>query len=106
VHALALVDQDAQARRLVALAEQGDFIDGMVDMHDAMDVGRAHQKRMDHRFLRVGEPTTQVVGTELVHQEADGAAMHAVDRGSRPHILVQRLQHQSVTAERHHDIGV
>ena len=32
--------------------------------------------------------------------------MHAVDRLARAHVLVQRLQHQSVAAERHHDIGV
>ena len=32
--------------------------------------------------------------------------MHAVDRFARAHVLVQRLQHQSVAAERHHDVGV
>jgi hypothetical protein len=47
----------------------------------------------------------QVVRVVFVHQEADGAAMHAVDRHARTHVPVQRLQHQSVAAERHHDIG-
>jgi hypothetical protein len=32
--------------------------------------------------------------------------MHAVDRLARAHVLMQRLQHQSVAAERHHDIGI
>ena len=32
--------------------------------------------------------------------------MHAVDRLARMHMLMQRLQHQSVAAERHQDIGV
>jgi hypothetical protein len=32
--------------------------------------------------------------------------MHAVDRLARAHVPVQRLQHQSVTAERHHDVGI
>src|SRR3981081_1256106 len=32
--------------------------------------------------------------------------MHAVDRLARTHVLMQSLQHQSVAAERHHDIGV
>ena len=32
--------------------------------------------------------------------------MHAVDRLARTHVLMQRLQHQSVAAERHHDVGI
>ncbi len=32
--------------------------------------------------------------------------MHAVDRLARMHVLMQRLQHQSVAAERHHDVGI
>ena len=32
--------------------------------------------------------------------------MHAVDRLARAHVPVQRLQHQAVAAERHHDVGV
>ena len=52
------------------------------------------------------QPRVQIVGRELVHQEADGAAMHAVDRLARMHVPVQRLQHQSVAAERYHDVGV
>ncbi len=32
--------------------------------------------------------------------------MHAVDRLVRAHVPVQRLQHQAVAAERHHDVGV
>src|SRR6266446_4277210 len=32
--------------------------------------------------------------------------MHAVDRLARTHVLVQRLQHQTVAAERHHDVGL
>src|SRR5213079_104090 len=48
----------------------------------------------------------QILRAELVHQKADGAAMHAVDRLTRTHMLVQRLQHQTVAAERHHDIGL
>ena len=105
-HALALVDQDAQPRRLMGLAKQRDFIDGVMKMHRAMHVGGAHQQRMDHGFSRRGEPGMQIERAELVHQEADGAAMHAVDRLARMHVPMQRLQHQSVAAERHHDIGV
>ena len=71
-----------------------------------MHVGGAHQQRMDHGLARRGETRVQIVRAELVHQKADGAAMHAVDRLARTHVLVQRLQHQSVAAERHHDVGL
>ena len=42
-HALLLIDQDAQPRRLMSLAEQRDLVDGVVDMHIAMHVGGAHE---------------------------------------------------------------
>ena len=42
----------------------------------------------------------------LVHQEADGAAVHAVDRDAGAHVAVQGLQHQAVAAERDDDVGV
>ena len=42
----------------------------------------------------------------FVHQEADRAAVHAVDRLRRVHDPVQRLQHQAVAAERDDDVGV
>src|SRR5260370_461016 len=32
--------------------------------------------------------------------------MHAIDRLARTHVLMQRLQHQSIAAQRHHDVGV
>ena len=48
----------------------------------------------------------QIVRGELVHQEADGAAMHAVDRLAGAHVVVQRLQHQTVAAERDNDISL
>ena len=32
--------------------------------------------------------------------------MHAVDRLARAHVLVQRLQHQAVAAERDDDVGL
>ena len=61
---------------------------------------------MDHGFPRGRKTGVQILRREFVHQKADGAAMHAVDRLARTHLLMQRLQHQSVAAERHHDIGV
>ena len=40
----------------------------------------------------------------LVHQEADGAAVHAVDRHLVVDVPVQGLQHETVAAERHDGI--
>ena len=54
---------------------------------------------------RGGEPFDQIVQGELVHQEADGAAVHAVDRLPGIHEFVQGLQHQAVAAERHDHVG-
>ena len=56
-------------------------------------------------LARRGQPCMQVMRRELVHQKADGAAMHAVDRLAGPHVPMQRFQHQPVAADRHDDIG-
>ena len=52
------------------------------------------------------EPVEEIVLAELVHQEADGALVHAVDRLCSPHRAVQALQHQPVAAERDDDVGL
>ena len=104
-HPLAFVDQDSQARGLMALAEQRDFVDGVMKVHLAMNIGGAHQQRMDRGFPRRRQSRVQIMRRELVHQKADGAAMHPIDRLARAHMLMQRLQHQPVAAKRHHDVG-
>ena len=48
----------------------------------------------------------QALLAEFVHQEADGAAVHAVDAFARAHRLAQRLQQEAVAAERHDDVGL
>ena len=50
--------------------------------------------------------SAQIRLVEIVHQEADGAAVHAVDRLAGLHELVQGLQHQAVAAERDDDVGL
>ena len=59
----------------------------------------------DGAALGALQPFEEVVLTVLVHQEADGAAVHAVDRYAGQHEAVQRLQHQPVAAERHDHVG-
>ena len=75
-------------------------------MHHPVHVGGAHQERMDHGFPGGIKTAVQALGAEFVHQEADGAAMHAIDRLAGTHVLMQRLQHQSVAADRDHDVGI
>src|SRR5262249_16231588 len=104
-HAGFAIDQDAQVRRLRTLAEQRDLVERMVFVHAPPLVTRAHEQRMDHRVLRGGEPPVQIVDAVFVHEKANGAAMHAVDRLTRAHVLVQRLQHEAVATERDDDVG-
>ena len=87
-------------RGLRGLAEQRDFVDGVVLAALAGLVLGAHQQRMDDSDLRGGEPLVQPLGGVIVHEEADRAAMHAVDRLAGGHELVQGLQHQTVATER------
>src|SRR5262249_36769366 len=67
----------------------------------------APSARMTSGWICVGwaEPLAQAFLMKLVHQKADRAAMHAVDRLARGHELVQGLQHEAVAAERDDDVG-
>ena len=51
------------------------------------------------------ETLDQVFDIVFVHEEADRAAVHAVDRYAVVHVLVQGRQHQTVTAERDDHLG-
>jgi hypothetical protein len=48
----------------------------------------------------------QPLGPVLVHHEPDRAAVHAEDRHPARHIVVQRLEHQPVAAQRHDHVGL
>jgi len=91
--------------RLVALAEQRDFVDGAVPVGVAGGVARAHQERVNDADLGGGEPFDEAGLRELVHQEADGAAMHAVDRLAGIHEPLQGREHQAVAAQCDDDVG-
>ena len=72
----------------------------------AAAVPRHHDQRMDNGDLGGSEPRAQIGFMEVVHQEADSAAVHAVDRLAAAHQPMQGLQHEAVTAERDHHIGI
>ena len=67
---------------------------------------RRHLQRMELHRLRPAQPVDQPLGAEIVHQEPDRAAMHAVDRHAALERTVEGLQHEPVAAERDDDVGL
>ena len=61
---------------------------------------------MDAAYLGGLQALAQLFLAVLVHEEADGAAVHAVDRDGIVHEAVQGLQHQAVTTERDDGVGI
>ena len=100
------IDQDAQVRRLRALPEQRHLVDGAMLVDAPLRVARLHDQGMDDGDMRGRQSLGQALLDEFIHQEADGAAMHAVDRLAGIHELVQGLQHQPVAAERDNNVGL
>ena len=89
----------------MGLAEERHLVVGEALMALAGSIDRRHGERMDLRDHRPLEPPDELAFAELVHQEADRAAVHAVNRDAIAHEAVQRLQHEAVAAERNDCIG-
>src|SRR5580704_14855362 len=60
---------------------------------------------MDDADMGGVEPRGEAVLGELVHQETDRAAVHAIDRLAGIHEPLQGRQHKTVAAERDDDVG-
>src|SRR5580700_12054137 len=60
---------------------------------------------MDDADMGGGQPFGEAVVGKLVHQEADCAAVHAIDRLAGIHEPLQGRQHEAVAAERDDDVG-
>src|SRR5690606_40426535 len=58
-----------------------------------------HLQRMQHGGLGGAEAFEQVVLAVLVHQEADGAELHAEHGFAETAMAVQGLQHEAVAAQ-------
>ncbi len=57
-------------------------------------------QRIERRAARAVDAVEEAaIGGVMVHQEADRAAIDAVKRQLHFHVIVQRLQHESVAAE-------
>ena len=72
----------------------------------AVGIDRPHGERVDHVSFAAARRSATAVLAVLVHHEADGAAVHAVDRLAGSHEFVQGLQHQAVAAECDDDVGL
>src|SRR5690348_4422498 len=46
-----------------------------------------------------------MLGAVFVHQEADSAPVHAVDRLAGAHVAMQCLEHEAIAAKRDNDVG-
>ena len=82
------------------------LVDGKRLVFLAADIARAHAQRVDDRLLGCLEALAKLVGMVVVHEEADRAAVHAIDRHAEVHRRMQRLQHETVTAEGNDDVGL
>src|SRR5271167_5227537 len=60
---------------------------------------------MDYGDVGGGEPLGEALFRILVHEETDGATVHAVDRLAGIHEPLQGRQHEAVAAERDDDVG-
>jgi hypothetical protein len=65
-----------------------------------------HRERMKAADLGPLQATDEIVLVIFVHQEPDGASVHAVNRYAVVHVAVQGLQHQAIAAERDDGVGL
>ncbi len=90
----------------MGLAPQRHLVDGQGAPHLARPVHRRHGQGIDDRFFGRSDPLDQAVFLEVVHQEADRAEVHAVDRTVQSQGPVQGIQHEAVAAQGDDDVGV
>ncbi len=101
-----LIDQDTDFRRLAGLAQQRYFIEGK--RLDRTRAARARACEEDGVFCRFGRGKTffQIFLAILIHEKTDRTQIHAIDWLALAEKGVQRLQHETVAAECHNNIGL
>jgi hypothetical protein len=87
-------------------AGHGDLVEGKGVRGAPVGVGRGHAQRVDGDRGGRTNAFKQAVGSVLVHEEADGPAVHAKDGPAEPQVLVDGVQQQAVAAEGHDDVAV
>ena len=98
------VDGDPQLRRLRPRAQQRHLVDRQRLVHGPSGPAARIASGLITASSAASSRRSRSVGAILVHQEADGAAVHAVDRRVECLRRMQRLQHEPVAAERHDHI--
>jgi hypothetical protein len=99
------VDDDLDLNGLIARPEQRHLVECQRFMPLALGVDHLHAQRVDVGGVSRREALAEPVLLIVVHQEADGAEVHAVDRHAAVHDAVQRLKHQPIAAERDDHVG-
>lgn len=99
------VDHHPQLGRLVGLPKQRHFVDRQRIGNRAVGIAGGHLQRVEIILDRLRDALVQPLGREIIHQEADRAAVHPIDHLAAVHRVMQRLQHEAVAAQRHDDIG-
>ena len=92
-------------RGLIGLPEERDLVYRESLGYFAVHVLGEHSQRPDRLRFGRGDPLAQSVLAKIVHQKADGAAVHPVDPLAGVHEAVERLQHEPVAAQRHDRLG-
>ena len=95
---LRAIDADAQLRCLRRLPKQRDLIEGSL-LDDARRRLAFSDQWTHADWLGLGNAFRKVFFLKLVHEEADSASMHAVDRLLILEALAERFQHVSIAAE-------
>ena len=87
------------------MAQQGDFIDGQSPVLLAIDVCRDHAEGNETCPLGIVDTLDEAVEAVIVHQEANRAAVHPVNRLIVIEAAAKRIQHGTVATHGNDYIG-
>lgn len=105
-HAQPPINCDPQLGCLWTSTQQRDLVDGQLFIGLTSPIPRDHDQRVQDLGLGRSQPVLQVGFGIGIHQKANGAAVHAIDRQSQGLGLMQCAQHEAVAPKRHDDIGL
>ena len=106
LHPHLAIDADPELRRLRTGAQKRHLVDRQRAVFLSVHADGQHGQRVDHLFLGHLKPFGQILLTVFVHQETDGAAVHAIDRHIQMFGRVKGLKHETVATQRDDHIGL
>ena len=104
-HAHLAVYDDAQLGGLMGLAEEGHLVEGEGLMIVALHILGQHAQGVNLRHLGAAQALQKIVRRIIVHEKADGAAVHAEDGLPGAEDPVHGVQDQAVAAEGDDHVG-